>query len=63
MAPRGLSFKKYGLLGNIVSVKLVEKAGRNKPQNNEEGVTNNHVIETNNLGMFPNYCKDLSQNI
>lgn len=32
----------------------------NKSQDNKEGVaTNNHVIETNNLGVLPNYCKVL----
>lgn len=44
-------------------VKSVEKAGMNMSQNKEEGATNNHVTEKNNLGVFSNYCKGLSQNI
>ena len=34
----------------------------NKSQNKAEGATT-HVTETNNLGVFPNYCEDLSLNI
>lgn len=47
---------------NGMPVKLVEKAGMSKSQNKEEGATNNHVTETNNLGVCPNYCRNLSQN-
>lgn len=48
-------FKNYAFPVNGMPVKLVEKAGMNKSQNKEEGATNNHVTETNNLGVFPNY--------
>lgn len=49
--------KNYVFPVNGMPVTLVvEKAGMNKSQNKEAGATNNHVTETKNLGVFPNYC-------
>lgn len=56
-------FKNYALPVNGMLVTLVEKAAMDKSQNKEEGATNNHVPEINNLSVFPNYFKNLSQKI
>lgn len=45
-------FKNDSFPANVVPIKLVEKPGLNKSQDNKEGATNN-------LGVFPTYCKDL----
>lgn len=51
--------KNYSLLVNLI-VKSVEKAGMNNSQNNEKGAMNKYLIQKSNLGVFPNYYKDLS---
>lgn len=45
-------FKNDSFPANVIPIKLVEKPGLNKSQDNKEGATNN-------LGVFPTYCKDL----
>lgn len=59
----GQSFKNYGLSVNFMQAKLAGKVRMNKSQNNKEGASNNHVIETNNMGVFPNYFKNIFQSI
>ena len=56
------TLKNCGLPVNVMPVKGVKEAGMNKSQNKAEGATT-HATETNNLGVFPNYCEDLSLNI